>query len=74
MWIFLLKKVNLTGRWGISSNTAGSLSTALLWKLSHRNFQFPRTWNYITYRKLHFKTHSRKLGKNYFNLPKQELI
>ena len=32
---------------GVSFNTAGSLSTALLWKLSRRNVQFPRTWNNI---------------------------
>ena len=32
---------------GVSFNTAGSLSTALQWKLSHRNFQFPRTLNNI---------------------------
>ena len=34
---------SLPGGGVISFNTAGSLSTALLWKLSRRNFQFPRT-------------------------------
>ena len=34
-------------RGGISFDTAGSLSTALLWKMSRRNFQFPHTWNNI---------------------------
>ena len=28
-------------------NISGSLSTALLWKLSRLNFKFPRKWNNI---------------------------
>ena len=51
-------------RGGISFNTAGSFSTALLWKLSPGKLQFPRTLNNI----------ARKLGKNanlfYLNIPK----
>ena len=34
-------------RGGISFNTAGSFSTALLWKLSPGKLQFPRTLNNI---------------------------
>ena len=47
---------------GISFDIAGSLSTALLWKLSRRNLQFPLTWNNIL--KVTYKTPSLKLGKN----------
>ena len=45
LWMFNVYFLFIRG--GVSFNTAGSLSTALLWKLSRRNVQFPRTWNNI---------------------------
>ena len=61
--VFASRRVN-------SFNTAGSISTSWLWKLSIWDFLIPRTRG-IIYLKLYFKTHSRKLGKNVNFLPKQ---
>ena len=57
-----------TCRGGISFNTAGSLSTALLWKSSRRSFLFPRTLNNIKK-----GTFYNTFNANHF-FPKQELF
>ena len=36
-----------SGGGGISFNTAGSISTSVMWKLSPGKLPFPRTWNNI---------------------------
>ena len=47
---------------GISFNTAGSISTSVMWKLSPGKLPFPRTWN--TIEMVIFYILSRKLDKN----------